>query len=789
LLTAAALLLPVNAHAFPPPWQPTETRAPCSDFNTLRSPHFGDLHIHTSFSHDAYIRATRVDPAGAYSFAQGGSVMLPDETGALTRSAQLDRPLDFAAVTDHAEFLGETRLCSTPGSLVYDEEMCVQLREISDDATEQFEFFVWGFPLGDPTPVSSHPFCFLPGVDCDAEMVSVWQDIQAAAEAAYDRTATCSFTTFIGYEQTASPGGSHLHRNIIFRNENVPGTTTSHLEVGNGGAPQGLWDAIENDCLDAGTGCEAVIIPHNSNLSGGLRWPDPLDAADARRRQRLERLVEIHQHKASSECRFDRMAGMGTDTTDELCTFEQDTRDRQGPWPALPVDQYPRRNMVRNVLKDGLAFEQSLDVNPFKMGFIGSTDTHNGTAGDTDEPTWNGADGFDDADAEGRMESLAFGSGKIRFNPGGLAVVWAEENSRDAIYEALDRREAYATSGTRPVVRFFAGTFGGLSCGAADFVEQGYRGGAPMGADIGAVRNGGSPEFAVLAFKDPGSVALPGTDLQRVQIVKGWVDAGGQVHEQVFDVAGDASNGATVNPATCEPVGAGASELCAIWKDPTFDETQRAFYYVRVLENPTCRWSTLLCKSQGVDPFDAANCATQAALAGEAFADCCLTEADDPFMEPVIQERAWSSPIWYRPEAISRLKARVKFGNDPGTDTLKLRLKIRKVPSTFDVTTEDLTISVTDDDEIYRVTIPAGSFTQNAPGKFVYSDPTESLNGLKLVKLDTSGKGGLKLRTGRLDLSNADGTDHMVQVTMGVGTYGTEHTRLWEAQGNRLSIR
>jgi hypothetical protein len=786
-IAVAGHLAPAVAQVAPPPWPRTEVREPCTDFNLLRSPYFGDLHVHTSFSHDAYLYTTRVDPHGAYDFAKGGTVTLSDPSGAQTRTAQLDRRLDFAAVTDHAEFFGEVRICTTPGTPGFDAERCVQLREISDPGTEAVEFILWGAPLGPPDPPPSHDFCFEPGVDCDAAAVSVWQEMQAAAEGAYDRSAVCAFTSFIGYEHTASPSGSHLHRNVIFRNERVPDFATSYLETGAAGAPQPLWSAIETDCLNAGEGCDAVTIPHNSNLSGGLRWPDPADADDAQRRQALEVLVEIHQHKANSECRFDRLAGLGAGTTDELCAFEQDPRSKEGPFLRPPINQYPRRNLVRNVLKDGVAFEQSLGINPFKLGFIGSTDTHNSTPGNTEETDWEGHGGNLDADAVGKLSADVFAASNMRSNPGGLAVVWAEENSRDAIFEALKRRETYATSGTRPAVRFFAGRYSRLACGGAGFLESAYKGGIPMGGTLGAVRGGRSPDFAVLAVKDPGTATLPGTDLQRVQIVKGWVDQSGETHEQVFDVAGDANNGATVDPVTCAPVGTGFGELCTIWRDPTFDRDQHAFYYVRVLENPTCRWSTLVCKSAGVDPLSP-DCATQAAAAGAPFGVCCLDETNDPFMEPVIQERAWSSPIWYRPEDIARLKANVRFGNEPGEDVLKLAVRIGRVPAEFDVTTEDLTVSVTDDDEIYSVTIPAGTLEERSPGRFVLRDGTGDLIGLRFARLTIrkDGKGRLKLRTGRLDLSSADPTDHMARVKLGIGNYQASHTRLWVAKGNRL---
>jgi hypothetical protein len=215
----------------------------------------------------------------------------------------------------------------------------------------------------------------------------------------------------------------------------------------------------------------------------------------------------------------------------------------------------------------------------------------------------------------------------IEATPGGLAVVWAEENSRDALFAAMRRREVYGTSGTRPILRFFAGRERGLRCGDAEFVEKAYAGGVPMGAGIGGVRGNRSPRFAALAFRDVGAPGAPGAPLQRLQIVKGWVDAGGQSHERVFDVAGSVT-GAGVDTETCTPSGPGFDSLCAVWEDPDFDPAERALYYARLLENPTCRWSTHLCNDQGID------CGNPASVPAE-WSECC-----NPSVPKTIQERA-----------------------------------------------------------------------------------------------------------------------------------------------------
>jgi hypothetical protein len=774
---AALLLLASSAPAAPPPWQRTETRAPCAGFDLLRNPYFGDLHIHTRFSADAYIFGTRVAPRDAYSFARGGTIPFSDDDEQQTRSAHIDRPLDFAAVTDHSEFFGEVRLCETPDSSVYTSQQCQILRQ-AEPPDQQFPATVqWLYPAGIPNP-AHHLMCNDPGVDCTAAMVSVWQDIQSAAEEAYDRTASCSFTSFLGYEYTASPLGRHLHRNVIFRNEHVPPTVSSFIETAAGGTPQGFWSAIEATCLHAGTGCDAVVIPHNSNLSGGDQFRDPADAAEALRRQTIEPLVEIHQIKGNSECRFDRLARAGAGTADELCTFEQLDVAQEGPAGVpLPIDQYPLRNMVRNALKDGLALEDQLGVNPFRFGFVGSTDNHDGAAGSVAESGWAGGQGNNDSSPVRQIRD------NLRTNPGGLAVAWAEENSRDALFSALARRETYATSGTRPVVRFFGGRLARVACGSPALVHDAYASGVPMGGELGAVRGQRSPLFAVWAAKDPGTDDAPGTDLQRVQIVKGWVDALGTTHERVFDVAGDAANGADVDPATCAPRGAGAHELCAVWQDPTFSSRERAFYYARVLENPTCRWSTRVCRAAGVDPF-APDCAAQATAAGAAFAGCCQGPGNDAFLDPLVQERAWTSPIWYRPDGIARVRAKVQYGARPGTDRLALQLALARIPKDMDPAHLDLTLSVRDDDDILAVTIPAGTLVPMGQKRFELATPLGPLARATLLL----GKHGARLSvaTAPMDLTAADRSEHMVTVSLASGTYRASSTRLWVVRQGRL---
>ena len=655
-----------------PPFERTEERAPCADFRATRQPLFGDLHVHSSYSFDSYISSQRNDPWQAYRYAKGEAITLPDEDGEQTVQAKIQRPLDFAALTDHSEFLGQINVCTLDSSKAgYWWPHCIMTR--ANHLWTQLLAASWWTSLGvmggEDEPTESFA-CTLS--DCDAASAETWQRIQQAAEDHYDRSSRCEFTTFVGYEYTDAPDAFNLHRNVIFRNEHVTPGAISTYQTGSNNFPK-LWTELRRQCIDAGTGCDVLAIPHNSNLSGGLMFRDPRTPDEARDRLFFEPVVELVQHKGASECRFDRLARRGVDTADELCTFEQVVTDnltmlgsvhgevRTDDAAPVPIEAFGRRNMVRNALKDGLALEQKTGINPFQMGFMGSTDTHSATPGAAEEDNYTGHLGRRDAGYRNVQDHFFS-------NPGGHAVVWAEENSRDSIFTALRRKETYATSGTRPIVRFFGGTdLPADLCDAPDMVEQAYAQGTPMGGRFGpgtrrhpsdTPRETEGPRFLVSALKDAGTPQHPGTDLQRAQIIKGWVDEAGETHERVYDVAGRADNEASVDPQTCQPLGAGASRLCTVWQDPDFEANERAFYYVRVLENPTCRWSTLQCQAAGVNPFDE-NCTEQAEQAtaaahargaqGDVYGRCCLAPEAEPFYSPVQQERAWTSPIWYQP--------------------------------------------------------------------------------------------------------------------------------------------
>ncbi|MEE8312203.1 MAG: DUF3604 domain-containing protein [Candidatus Binatia bacterium] len=628
LLTALVLLATVafearTAHGF----ERTEQRAPCDHHDPLRRPFFGDLHVHTAYSFDAWAQGTRNMPRDAYRFARGDALGIqpygPD--GKPIRTVRLRRPLDFAMVSDHAEMLGETQLCQTPGTAAYDSFTCTLMRR----------WPALGYMVVNSQWVRSGAravnICGESGTACREAALSPWKATQDAAEEYYDRSSRCGFTTFVGFEWSGSRTGM-VHRNVVFRNQSVLEAPPNAIDDGNDETR--LWEALQSDCIEAGTGCDAFAIPHNSNVSAGsMFWtvaPDgtPLDAALARRRRDIEPLIEITQHKADSECRNDGI--------DPLCDFETvDFAVVAGhASAALYRDPVPPNVYVREALLDGLDQRLRLGVNPYKLGIIGSTDTHLGTPGMVDEDAFVGhAAGKITA----RLQIPALPDHPA-WNPGGLAVVWAEENSRDALFEAMRRREVYGTSGPRMIVRLFGGwQYEQSMCGATDFAARGYAGGVPMGGDLAEAPVGASaPVFAVSALRDPGTAELPGTQLQRIQIVKGWIE-NGQQRVRVFDVAGELRDDQRVDLETCRPQGAGADTLCAVWTDPEFDPSIPAFYYARVVENPSCRWTRHACLAAEVD------CDGWLPVRGP-LAACC-----DPEVPKTIQERAWTSPIWYTP--------------------------------------------------------------------------------------------------------------------------------------------
>ncbi|MAT29103.1 MAG: hypothetical protein CMN29_29900 [Sandaracinus sp.] len=633
-------------------------REACAERDPLRRPFFGDLHVHTRFSFDAAAYDVRTGPADAYRFARGEAIGLPpyDADGRPTRMVQLDRPLDFAAVTDHAELMAATSLCTDPASPAYESRTCQSYRD-GNEAVADFGDFFQSIGLAMPRPVTT---CRADPSLCAAELADVWAETAEAAEAAYDRTSGCAFTSFVAYEWTGSAGGGgrNIHRNVIFRSATRLARPISFVDAP---TPELLWDGLEAGCLESGTDCDLIAIPHNSNISVGEMFvplfedETPYDRAFAERRADLEPLMEIYQHKGAAEC----VSGVADPlaSEDELCGFEQVFENLcTGPddpdEDCIPVcDEMAGSSflggcvapsdLLRGALRTGLSELARVGANPFQLGVIASTDTHGSIAGATEEAGWPGHTGNTDDEIEEALDPPGGITVSVRTSsPGGLAVVWAEENSRPALFDAMRRRETYGTSGTRIVARFFGGWgYGEDSCEATDLVQRGYDGGVPMGGVLPEREGDGAPVFLVSAMAD----AL-GAPLQRVQIVKGWFDPeSGETFEEVYEVAGSTAGPEGVEPVdlmSCERAeewdAAGAGQLCGRWVDPGFDPEQPAFWYARVIENPTCRWSQRLCLAEGVD------CDTVAE--GSPLEACC-----DGSIPPTIQERAWTSPIWYVP--------------------------------------------------------------------------------------------------------------------------------------------
>ena len=549
-------------------------------------------------------------------------------------------------------------MCATPGSSGYDAPGCRVYREGTGRGGIFDEFAVRMGALFD-LPADAGPqamleqsgfapaICGEDGAACTDATRSVWDEIQASAERWNDSGPACGFTAFKAYEYTLTPQMSKIHRNVIFRNAVVPELPISSMDEPEA---EGLWKQLEARCTEAGTGCDAITIPHNSNFSNGrlfaLAYEDRSEAEQrelARRRASLEPLAEISQIKGDSECRNGMYRVLGG--TDDLCEYEkmrqmwggaEDCEEGTGLGALGGQGCQSRMDFVRYALIEGLAEAERIGINPIQVGIVAATDAHNANPGDVQERSYQGWSGMQDASVQARLGTggVAEDAGRrfgLSSNPGGLAGVWAEENSRDSLFDGMRRRETFGTSGPRIAPRFFGGwDYAPGLCDDAAFVEKGYAGGVPMGGELTARPDETRvPTFAVSALRDPGTPEFPGGRLQRIQIVKGWVGEGRDFHQAVYDVAGSADNGADVDPDSCEPTGPGADSLCAVWSDPDFDPDKHAVYYVRVVENPSCRWNAWQCLSLPTDERPAA--------------------CSDPDVPWVIQERAWTSPIWYTP--------------------------------------------------------------------------------------------------------------------------------------------
>lgn len=610
-------------------------------YDPLKNVYWGELHVHTRESMDAVIFGTQATVEDAYRFARGEPLRSPGG-----EMMQLSRPLDFVAITDHAEGFGMRTRCDEPDLTLLERANCWIMEAPGFTAA----LFLSGRALrtdGEPgvpepepagvyrnrprTPISrtNFPICNVGEGGVERCLRDSGADWARYIELADRHNEPGVFTTFAAYEfsPTLAEAGKH-HRNVIFNGEDLPAHAISSQDVDNAVE---LWRGLEAACTGD---CDFLTIPHNMNKSWGLfysryTWDGkPYTEEDWRVRMRREPLAEMYQVKGASECAF------GVGSTDEECTFEQvlqPCEDGQEGGCAF------RTSFARQGLKAGMELDRELGFNPLAFGFVAATDGHNSNPGDAEEWDFVGKVGAVSSPALRRQRLMPGAEPHNQIltdhGSGGLAAVWAEENTRDSIFAGMQRREAYATSGPRIVLRFFAGW--GIEeeiLEASDPVAQAAAGGVPMGGVLrAAAGQTESPTFFVWAGADWMSAPL-----QRVQVVKGWIDEAGETHELVRDIAcADGlevdpetlrcpDNGAAVDLASCQPSdGSGAAQLMATWQDEEFDPDQDAFYYVRALQNPTCRWSTWDAIRLGVDP--------------------------SPLVPATIRERAWSSPIWVDP--------------------------------------------------------------------------------------------------------------------------------------------
>ena len=577
--------------------------------------YWGDTHLHTAASGDAAARGNRLDVNAAYRFARGEKV-----TSTTGLEAQLDRPLNFLVIADHSDGMGFFGMLASGHPRIMEEELGQRWHQLLKEGKGLIvsKEMISGFAQGNLPWATNDP----------ALMTTVWEHNIAAAER-FNQPG--EFTALIGYEWTSLIKGNNLHRVVVLRDDGDRARKMLPYTLADSADPEDLWAYLAK--YEQTTGGSALAIPHNSNLSNGMMFANetidgnPLDADYAIRRARWEPLMEISQIKGDSETH------PFLSPNDEFADFET--------WDSgnLDLSEAKSNDMLqyeyaRAALKRGLGFDAKLGINPFQFGIIASTDSHTSLA-TADSDNFYGKHAATEPSA--KRASKTHRSGPIAELMGweqvasGYAAVWAKENTRAAIFDAMRRKETYGTTGPRMTVRFFAGwDFKQDDLNASDIATVGYTKGVPMGGSLAATTDKKAPSFLVAASKDP-----MGANLDRIQIVKGWQDASGQLHETVHNVAWS-GNRKLDNEGKLALVGStvdieqaswkdtiGDSQLATVWQDPAFDPTQHAFYYVRVLQIPTPRWPV----------YDAVRFDTDIAQGSPT----------------AIQERAYTSPVWYRP--------------------------------------------------------------------------------------------------------------------------------------------
>ncbi len=584
--------------------------------------YFGDTHLHTSFSPDAGLAGTSVGPEDAYRFALGETIK--SNTG---QQARLKRPLDFLVIADHSENLGLAQAIATSDPALLGDSFGKELHDLmkAGKGVDAFNLLVQTMNKGSEAKIQGDM------------LKNAWTVMMDLAEKYNDPG---KFSAFIGYEWTSQPGGNNLHRVVMFRDGKQTVQSTLPFSAFDSEDVEDLWDfmaAYEKD-----TGGQVLAIPHNGNLSSGTMFlplhqktGEPIDADYAKQRLRWEPVIEVTQAKGTGETH------PFLSPEDEFAGFEIVDSTNLGGTVTHTEAMLPYE-YARSALKMGLALETELGANPFKFGMVGSTDAHTAFAS-TAEDNWWGKAPFLEPSPK-RWEDVLIRSSRapefdltaFQLAAAGLAGVWATENTREAIWDAFDRREVFGTTGTRLQVRVFGGfDFKSDDLSRSDFAEHGYANGVPMGGDLNKAPAGKAPSFMMQAMRDP-----DGANLDRIQIVKGWLDANGRTHEKVYDVAWSDSETRKMNAAGKVPsVGTsvdeieatytntiGAPMLSGYWQDPDFDPSLKAFYYVRVMEIPTPRW--LAYDRKNFNLYD-------------------VMPKDATYSS---QERAYSSPIWYHPQ-------------------------------------------------------------------------------------------------------------------------------------------
>jgi len=602
-------------------------------------PYWGDTHLHTDNSVDAFGFGVRLGPEEALRFASGEEVTAT--TGA---QAKLARPLDFLVIADHSDGLGATRrLFDAPrlGVVAMGDDTLLRWYDMMHESPEQSTRAVAEI-------ITAAANDALPAAFSDPEQAregteEIW-NTQLGILDRYNKPG--EFTAFAGFEWTAMPDGNNLHRVVMFR-DGSDRTSQTLPFPGLGTAAEGLWDYMA--AYEETTGGQVLAIPHNSNLSNGLMFemtmPDgsPMTAEYAAKRAAAEPVVEATQIKGDSETHpflspNDEMAGFGVKGW-EIGNL---------PLTAKTEDDMLAGNYVREALKRGLSLEQQLGVNPYAFGLIGSTDSHTSLATADEDNFWGKHTGNEQANESRAVDAQNLGTRVGRFGwhylAGGYAAAWARGNTRAEIFDAFARREVYATTGPRMSVRVFGGFDFTETDWGEDWVRKGYGQGVPMGGEL--TDGGRAPQMMISALKDP-----DGANLDRVQVVKGWIDSSGELQERVFDVVWSDMDSRPFEKGMVFPVGdtvnredatytndIGAAELRAVWTDPGYEPGQRAFYYVRVLEIPTPRWTL----------FDAVRFG--------------ITLSEDAMDDAVAQERAYTSPIWLKPAIVATAPAVMEEG-------------------------------------------------------------------------------------------------------------------------------